>query len=278
MNKNKHAKIISTIILSIIILSIPFVYANMDELKSALNSKGFSGVIVEETDQGLFIEYDKSVKEFKNINEEFKEISQISILTYQKLDETQIILKQKFDDGEVMQVKVQYDKSYAYSSGEINLESFMDSLQMVPLTRGKPIVEIECNSQNTCLNEPDCACLDSQNCEPKNSNSNSWGCVDINNIENSEIRDKNIVCKNGFVWDNDQSNCISINSLDCNDETIYFNGECVTANAENNNDSDDSGALVAIGIFGLIIFSIIGLVFIGVIVLIIFLIRKSKRK
>ena len=278
MYKNKPAKLISTIILSIIILSIPFVFADMDKLKSVLINEGFSGVVIEKTDQGLFIEYDKSVKNFKNINEEFIEISQISILTYQQLDETQIILKQKFDDGQVMQLKVQYEKSYAYSSGEIELESFMDSLQMVPLTRGKPIIEIECDSQNTCLSEPDCACLDSQTCEPENSDSNIWGCVDINNIDNSELVNKNIVCKNGYVWDSTQSNCVSINSLDCNDGTIYFNGECVTANPDDNNDSDNSGALVAIGIFGLIIFSIISLVFIGVIVFIIFLIRKSKKK
>lgn len=220
------------------------------------------------------IEYDKSIDDFKSIEEEFLDIAKLTIdqcEKYELLDE--VIIKQNFDDGEVMQIKVNCDYAKSFAEDEMTFQEFMDSLDMIPLTRGKPIVAIECNNINTCKNTPDCACLDSQTCDPKNQKANSFGCVDINIPENSNLINNNIVCDEGYTWDITQSNCISVKSLECKQGTIYFNGECISSDADSDSSNLFLGFLV-IGLIGFVIF----LIGAGAIGLIIYLVIKSSKK
>jgi hypothetical protein len=177
---NKKIRILYLIIVFSAIISVGIVNAQEYTIKAALSSYGLEEPKVSISGNEVTIEYKQPVSEFGSMNEEFKKIAKIlSIVADEHPTAYRVIIRQYFDDGQIMELIGKPEDGKAFLNNLISEETFSERLEFNPLTRGPPIIPGTCEPDKgeNCENCVECVCYPNEFCDPTNPEADKKGCV-----------------------------------------------------------------------------------------------------
>jgi hypothetical protein len=220
-------------------------------------------------DSIVLVEYSKSVGSFKSEEAELTEVAKILEACGQY---PVVVVRQRFDDGQVMEIQGNSADGAAYLSGQLTVEDFSSRLLFSPLTRGPAIIPKVCGGAVNCASDPDCSCHVGESCSPGVSGADERGCVVEVPPQNAHLDGSEYVCDQGLVWDSDLSGCVQ--SLQCPAGSSEVDGACYSVA------SDSGGGDFCLLIFGLLLLAspFVGLLILVLIIGAIIIYLKKRKK
>jgi PGF-CTERM protein len=212
---NKKIRILYLIIVFSAIIGVGIVDAQEYTIEAALSSYGLEEPKVSILGNEVTIEYKQPVSEFCSMNEEFKKIAKIlSIVADEHPTAYRVIIRQYFDDGQIMELVGKPEDGKAFLNNQISEETFSERLEFNPLTRGPPIIPGTCEPDKgeNCENCVECVCYPNEFCDPTNPEADKKGCVVKYIPSNSQLVGSEYVCNEGYKWNSDLTGCVPENT------------------------------------------------------------------
>jgi hypothetical protein len=258
----------STILL---VLALVGIVCSQGQTESKLASMGLQDMKMSvAADSLLLVEYSKSVDSFKSGDDELSEVAKI--LDAAAGQYPVVVVRQKFDDGEVMEIQGNSADGTAFLAGQLSAEEFSSRLLLTPLTRGPAIIPKVCGGSVSCASDSDCSCFAGESCSPGSSGADERGCLMITPPENAHLEGSKYVCDSGLVWNSDLSGCVQ--SLQCPPGSSEVEGSCYSST------QDSGGGDLCLLIFGFLLLAspFVGLAVLVLIIAVIILILRKKKK
>jgi hypothetical protein len=255
----------------LLVLALIGLVCSQGQLDSKLASLGLQDLQVSvAADSIMLVEYSKPLDSFKSVDSELSEVAKILDATAGQYPV--VVIRQKFDDGEVMEIQGNSADGSAYLSGQLSAEDFSGRLLFTPLTRGPAIIPKVCGGSVSCASDPDCSCFAGESCSPGSPGADERGCIVVTPPENAHLEGSKYVCNSSLVWNSDLSGCVQ--SPQCPAGSSEVDGNCYSST------TDSGGGDFCLLIFGFLLLSspFIGLAVLVLIVAVIFLILRKRKK
>ncbi len=196
-------------------------------LHDHLTTYGLSNFSITTGDNEVSIAYEQTIAEFSNFSEMLDRIAEILQIVADELgSDYKVIIKQIFDDGQIIQITIKAAYGNAYLSETLSVDEFRAFMTFQPLTRGPIMVAGECesNSGENCENCPECGCYPGEICDPGDPAANERGCVVVTPPANAHLKGNQYVCDEGYEWNAELTNCVQL--IECPENAFKFNGTC----------------------------------------------------
>ena len=196
-------------------------------LTDSLVSSGLISPTVSTNGIEVTIEYQQPISEFNGVEEMLTRIADILVSVTQELASNyNVIIRQYFDDGHIMEVATPAVNGSAFLSQQISVEDFRAQLSFNPLTRGPIIVADKCEpgQGENCANCLGCECYPGEICDPDNPAANERGCIVITPPANAHLDGSQYVCDEGYEWNAELTSCIP--EIQCPPHAFKFQKEC----------------------------------------------------
>ena len=170
-------------------------------LNTRLSNYGLTDPVISTSNNRVTIVYQQTIAEFSSLAEMLTQLAEVLVITTEKLPGTiRVILRQYFDDGQIMEIETEANIGSTYLNEQLSAETFKEKLDFRPLTRGPLIIEGECEpgTGENCSNCPECGCYPGENCDPNNPAANSRGCVVMHPPEHAHLDGDEYVCDEGY--------------------------------------------------------------------------------
>jgi PGF-CTERM protein len=213
---NKKIRMLYVIIVFSAIIGVGIVDAQEYTIEAALSSYGLEEPKVSISGNEVTIEYKQPVSEFGSMNEEFKKIAKIlTIVADEHPTAYHVIIRQYFDDGQIMELVGKPEDGKAFLNYQISEETFSERLEFNPLTRGPPIIPGTCEPDKgeNCENCVECVCYPNEFCDSTNPEADKKGCVVKYIPSNSQLVGSEYVCDEGYKWNSDLTGCVLENTV-----------------------------------------------------------------
>jgi len=202
--------------------------ANAQEppIEDALSSSGFEDPEVSISGNEVIIEYREDISVLDSLEEELGRIANILTIVSNELSTTYTVgIRQRFDDGEIVEITGKPEDGQAFLDNQIAAERFLDILKFKLLTRGATI-PAGCESErgDNCENCETCACYPNETCAPANPKANEKGCVVTHIPSNAHLVGSAYVCDDGYEWNLDLTDCVP--EKECPPNASRFQDEC----------------------------------------------------
>ena len=214
----KYLKIIKTLFGVLVVLSVlystTYGQSKGSSLQRNLSSYGLQSPSVVILDNSIKISYYQDEAEFSSVEEEANRIANISkIVSDQNKNISLIVVRQIFDDGQIIEFDVKPLDAYKFLNGSANVDNFFNKIIIRPLTRGLFIVPGKCipKSGDNCNSNQACSCYPNEECDPGSNNADYRGCVNVHVPSNSVMMGEEYICKDGYEWNNKLTDCIASN-------------------------------------------------------------------
>ncbi|MCK5680044.1 hypothetical protein KAI46_04450, partial [bacterium] len=201
--------------------------ASEASLDSRLTSYGLTNPTVSTSNSKATIVYEQAIAEFNRLEEMLTQLAEVLVIVTEELPgTTRVVLRQYFDDGQIMEVETEANNGGIYLNEQISTQVFKDRLDFRPLTRGPLIIAGECEPGlgENCINCPECGCYPGENCDPSNPAANARGCVVMRAPEHAHLDGDEYVCDEGYEWSPGLSTCLPV--VPCPEHAFKFQGEC----------------------------------------------------
>jgi hypothetical protein len=209
-----------------LVLALVGLVCSQGQMESKLASLGLLDMKMSVAAESIMlVEYSKSVDSFKSVDDELSEVAKILDATAGQYPV--VVVRQKFDDGELMEIQGNSADGTAFLAGQLSAEDFSDRLLFSPLTRGPPIIPKVCGGSVSCASDSDCACHSGESCSPGSSSADERGCLVVTPPENAHLEGSKYVCDSSLVWNSDLSGCVQ--SLQCPSGSSEVEGSCYSS-------------------------------------------------
>jgi len=108
-----------------------------------------------------------------------------------------VSLRLNFDDGQIMDVSAAASDARLFLEGKIGEDEFRGRVDYQPVTRGPQLIKGLCEPAKgeNCKKSPECACLNSQTCNPGDGGGDRAGCADKTAPANARRVGGQYVCR-----------------------------------------------------------------------------------
>lgn len=192
---------------------IAFAQGGVQAASQALSSYGLEKVEVSLLENCVLISYLQRISEFNTLDEVAVRIAEITQTVSNRLPaQKNVCIHQHFDDGQILQITIAPEDARGVLNGQLPTETFLDKVEMKPLTRGAPIVPGRCEPDKgmNCNNSEACTCYPNEVCAPNDPRANSKGCVEKHTPSNAHLVGSEYVCNKGYEWDTDLTGCVQV--------------------------------------------------------------------
>jgi len=196
-------------------------------LRDRLTTYGINNFSVTTGDNKVSITYEQTIAEFNDFSELLDRIAEILQIAAEELgNDYKVIIKQIFNDGQIMQITIKAAHGIAYLSAALSADEFRELIKFQALTRGPIMVEGECEigQGENCENCPECGCYPGETCDPDNPAANERGCVVATAPANAHLNGSQYVCDEGYEWNAALTDCVPL--IECPENAFKFNGQC----------------------------------------------------
>ena len=211
-------------VLLFILLSANYVSASELSIQKALLTYGLTKPVVKISDTSVEVHYFPRVSEFPTLDQEANRLAEISkIVSVQAPTIPLVVIRQIFEDGQIMEVYVKVKDVRDFLVGSINTESFLTRVNMRLLTRGLIFIPETCEPSkgDNCQNSLACRCYPNEACLPGHKDADSRGCIITYTPSNAHLVGSEYICNKKYTWNKEYTDCVLDTGVTGDSENIY---------------------------------------------------------
>lgn len=189
------------------------VLAQDGTLEADLQALNLSGLQVTVAADEVLVEYQQAVADFGTPEVELERIARILEAAGRDVTpERPVRIRQRFDDGQIMELLGAPAAGRAYLVGDLSAEDFQQGLIYQPRTRGPIIAEGACQpaAGDTCENKLACSCYPTETCSPGDPAADPRGCLPGGALPNAHLEGSQYVCDPGYQWNDSSDACVPL--------------------------------------------------------------------